>query len=241
MAGAAIPVRCADPLGRHLADQIGKRVKAPDASCKRAEARPPLREYHVQHGRQQQGVRARAYCEMLIRRRGRLRAAGVDDDHAPASCPNVGEPPPHVRRAHQAAVRRQRIRAENQEEVGPVEVGHRNQREVPEHAQRDQHLRQLVGGAGGVDVAGPQRAREGEQVGDSTPGCGRRGCRSRRRPRRGRGAAARGAVLPPRSRGPPPSQPLAMCDRRGQAASGGGPGRDAGRRGRPPSGRRSRG
>ena len=57
------------------------------------------------------------------------------------------------------------VRADDEEEVGPVEVRHRNQREVSEHAQRRQHLRQLVGGARGVEVSRPERLSEGEPVG----------------------------------------------------------------------------
>ena len=105
---------------------------------------------------------------MLAGGLGGLRAARVDHDHASASGANAGEAPPHVGRAHQAAVRCQGVRAEDEEEVGAVDVGHRNQREVSEHAQRREHLRQLVGGAGRVDVPRPERARERQQVGHQT-------------------------------------------------------------------------
>ena len=121
-------------LGWERPDEGGQRVESLDAPGQPAEVRPPLGEDDVQQGREQQGVGARPDGEMLVGRRGSLRAARVDDDHAAAPGPDGGEAPPNVGRAHQAAVGDQGIRAEDEEEVGPVDVRHRNQREVSEHA-----------------------------------------------------------------------------------------------------------
>ena len=130
-----------------------------------AEAHPSLREDHLQHGGQQQGIGARPDGEMFVRRLGGLGAARVDDDHAPPARPDAGEAAAHVGSAHQAAVGNERIGADDEEEVGPVHVRHRDQPEMSEHAQRGQHLRKLVGGARRVDVARPECPPEGEPVG----------------------------------------------------------------------------
>ncbi len=135
------------------------------AACEPAEAHPSLREDHLQHGGQQQGIGARPDCEMLVGRRGGLGTARVDDDHPSAARPNAGEAATHVGSAHQAPVGHDRIRADDEEEVGPVDVRHRDQREVSEHAQRGQHLRKLIGGTRRVDVSRPERPPEGEPVG----------------------------------------------------------------------------
>ena len=75
---------------------------------------------------QEVGVGAGPDEEVLVGLLGRLRAAGVDHDEPPAARPERVEPAGEVGRGHQAAVRRVRVRAEDQEVVGAVEVGHRD-------------------------------------------------------------------------------------------------------------------
>src|SRR5262249_27120385 len=88
----------------------------------------------------------------------------IDDDDAPAARTDAPEATAHVGGGHQAAVRDERVRAEDEEELGPVQIGYWNEREMAEHAQGDEHLRQLVSGARGVDVPRAQRARERQRV-----------------------------------------------------------------------------
>ena len=55
-----------------------------------------------------------------------------------------------------------------EEQIGPIEIGHRNEREMPEHAKRGEHLRQLIGRARRIDVPGPQRPRKRQRVGQQS-------------------------------------------------------------------------
>ena len=142
-------------IGRQVTHERGKGIEMLQARSERSRSDPSLRHDHVQHGRQQQGVAARPDGEMLVGDRGGLGAARVDDNHAPAAPSNPVQAAAHVGSAHQAPVGHDGIRADDEEEVGAVDIRHRDQPEVSEHAQCGQHLRQLIGGARRVDVARP--------------------------------------------------------------------------------------
>ena len=70
----------------------------------------------------------------------------------------------HVGRGHQAAVRDQRVRAEDQQVVGAVDVGDRHGQRRAEHQPGRDLLRHLVDGARRVDVVAAERAQQAARV-----------------------------------------------------------------------------
>ena len=134
---------------------------------------------------QQQRVRAGTDREPFV---GLLRGAaapGVDDDEPPAPRLHRLDPTREVGGRAQAPVRRVGVGAEHDEEVGAVEVGHRDRDRRSEHVPGRHVARHLVDGRRAVALP---RAQPGEQrpVEASSPtGCAPWDCRgTRRAPRR---------------------------------------------------------
>ena len=174
----------------------GKRLDRGDpvgVALEVTEPRAALREQHVQHPEQQVGIAAGGDRDVLGGVRRGLGAARVDDHDGAAARDDRAQPVTRARRRHERPVRHRRVRAEHEHVVGAVEVGDREQREVPEHLGRRQVLRQLVGSTSPSSGCAC-RARGGASARTAPPSCARSGCRSRWPPRRCRGAAA-----PPRN------------------------------------------
>ena len=64
---------------------------------------------------------------MFIRNLGSFRTTWVNNNKAPAALLNRLQTFRHIRHSHNAAVRRQRIAANNQHVIGVVDIWHRNQ------------------------------------------------------------------------------------------------------------------
>ena len=193
IAAASMPVR-----GRR--DSGGKSAPAARGSCVesrrvRLRARPgaaqALGEEHVQQREQQQRVRARADEVVSVGDLGRLGAARVDHHEPAAARAQRLEARADVGRRHQAAVRRDRVGAEEQQELRAVDVGDGQQELVAEHPAGHQVVRQLVDRGGGEVVARAEPLQEVVGVRHQCPSCAPSGCRGRRRPRRGRAFAHR--------------------------------------------------
>ena len=95
--------------------------------------------------------------QVLVGFFGRLRAAGVDDDELASPGPELPDPPRVVGRGHEAAVRRERVRAQDHEVVGAVDVGDRDAQAGAEHEAGRDLFGHLVDGAGRVQVPAPER------------------------------------------------------------------------------------
>ena len=129
-----------------------------------------------------------------------------------------------------------RVGAEDQEVVGPIEIGHRDEREMPEHAKRGEHLRQLIGRARRIHVPRPQRPRERQRVGHQPEVvCDRIAVVHRHRVAPVRLADAH-ADRRPRDPARRPRRPRASASLRGSAARGCDRDRRGDRRARRPSG-----
>ncbi len=86
-------------------------------------------------------------------------AARIEHHDAAAACLDRLQARAHVGRGHQRAVRRERIRAEADEQVAAIDVGHRHEDLVAEHLQRREHVRQLIERRRAVEVLGAERAQ----------------------------------------------------------------------------------
>src|SRR6267378_1700501 len=135
------PNSCVQVPTRPYATAAGAEANS-RASSRMADA--PLLEKDVQQGEQEERIASGADGQMLVRRRGGLGAARVDHHQLAAAFAQVVEPARDATRRHQAAVRSQRIRAQHQEETGPIDVGDRQQHLMAEHLQGGKHVRQLV-------------------------------------------------------------------------------------------------
>ncbi len=120
-----------------------------------------LREDHLEQSRQEVDVGAGPNEVMVVGDLGGLRAARVHQHELAAPGPDVGEPPLHVRRRHQRAVRGQGIAADEQEEVGAVHVGHGQEQLMTEHGPGGDVVRELIHGGGREAALGAERTHEG--------------------------------------------------------------------------------
>ena len=111
---------------------------------------------------QQPGVGARADEVVLVGDLGGLAPARVDDDEAAAAILQRPDPVTHPRRGHDAAVRSERVAADAEEVVGPVDVGDREHPLVAEQLQRRDHVWELIHRGGRVAVLRPERERQRE-------------------------------------------------------------------------------
>ena len=115
-----------DDLGREVARQPRDLVEPVDVPVGVAELHEPFGDERVHEPEQEVRVGARADEEVLVRLLRGLRAARVDDDEPAAARADRAQPSGDVGHRHEAAVRRERVRAEDQQVVGAVEVGDRN-------------------------------------------------------------------------------------------------------------------
>jgi hypothetical protein len=111
--------------------------------------------------RSQEKVRiARGLDEyVLVGDLGRFGAARVDHDHLAAAPANLGEAPLHVGSRHHAAIRHDRVGADDQQIVSAIEVRHRHQHRATEHFFRSEHVWGLISRRSRVQVLGSERAQ----------------------------------------------------------------------------------
>ena len=203
MRSASMPVTGATASGVNGDDGGGDRRRAP-ATCSPTVPRStrPSANEHVRDGGEQVGVGAGPDRPPTRRRLGGPAPPRVDDDDLAAALEDRLDAAGPVGRRGQAAVRRARVGAEHQEEVGAVEVGHR-------HGEATEHEpgRRPPSAAGRPcsprrrwwcrAPSAPARRRAARR------GCGRSGCPGRRRRRRARAVRRRRGGR----RRPPPTPP----------------------------------
>ena len=90
---------------------------------------------------------------VAVGQRGGLGASRVHHHQPAAALPQLLEAPLEARRGHHAAVRDDRVGAEDQQVVGAIDVGHRQQQLVAEHQGRRNVVRQLIDRGRRVAVA----------------------------------------------------------------------------------------
>ena len=118
-------------------EPVGERRQVPQADAL-------LLEEDLQQGEQEERIAPGADGQMLVRRRGSLGAARVDHHQLAAAFAQVVEPARDATRRHQTPVRGEGIRAQHEEEAGPIDVGDRQQHLMAEHLQGGEHVRELV-------------------------------------------------------------------------------------------------
>ena len=120
-----------------LRDAISERLKSP-------RLREPFGEHHLQQRQQQQRITARPDEVMRVGQRGRFGTSRIDHHNASAARPYRRESIGDAGRRHEAAVRHRRIGAEDQQMVGAVQIGDRDQQRMTEHHHRRDVRGQLV-------------------------------------------------------------------------------------------------
>ena len=140
-----------------------------------------LGEQHVHEREQEEGVGAGPDEQVLVGLLGGLRAARVDDDELPAARRAAPRAGPGSRARSEAAVRRERVRAEHQQVVGAVEVGDGIDERGAEHQPGRHLLRHLVDRARRVNTfVRAERLQRAPGRSTRPRGCARSGCRGRR-------------------------------------------------------------
>ena len=134
-----------NPLWRELTHQRCQRVEVLDATFETAGVDHSLRKHHMQHRGEQERVGSRPNRDMLVGCLGRLGPPRIDDNHTSPAIADRTKTTPHVRSRHQAAIRHDRVGAEDEEEICPIEIRDRDERLVATHAKGDEHLRNLIG------------------------------------------------------------------------------------------------
>lgn len=98
----------------------------------------------MQEPEHQEGIGAGADEQVLIGEIGGLGATGIYQHHlAPARADGL-EPLPNGGRRHDAAVGRRGVGAEDQHEIGAIDVGDGQKELVAEHRERHEHVREVV-------------------------------------------------------------------------------------------------
>ncbi|MNZ59188.1 hypothetical protein D3C78_772180 [compost metagenome] len=128
-------------------------------------ARQAFAEQGIEQAEQQRRIASRADKQMLVGNRRCLAAPRVDHHHLAAPCLNRLQTLFHVRHGHDAAIGGQRVAAQDQHEIGVVDVGNRQQQPMAVHQMTGQVMGQLVDRSRGVAVAGFQQAEEIVAVG----------------------------------------------------------------------------
>ncbi len=126
----------------------------------------PLGDDRVDDAEEEVGVRARPDEEVLVGFLGRLRPARVHHDEAPAAFADRPQPARNVRHGHEAAVRRERVRTEDEDVVGAVQVGHGHGERATEHEPGAHLLRHLVDRAGAEHVRRPEALQQDPTLDD---------------------------------------------------------------------------
>ena len=122
-------------------------------------------EQGIEQPEQQRRIATRAHEQMLIGNRRRFAAARIDHHHFAAPGLNRLQAFFHIRHGHDAAVGGQRIAAQDQHEIGVIDVRNRQQQTVAVHQMAGQVMRQLVDRRRGKPVTGFQQAQKVIAVG----------------------------------------------------------------------------
>ena len=149
-----------DALGREPSRRCSQLRQSVAEALEVAQVGAVLLENHVQQRKHQKCIRPGTDSEVLVGGRSGFGTARVHHHQLSAARAKLIEPARDTAGRHQAAVRYQRIGPEDEEEAGPIDVRHRQQRLMAEHLQRRQHVRQLIDGSGGEPRARTQGARE---------------------------------------------------------------------------------
>ena len=173
MRSAGIPVTGATRSGDQSRAAC-RRVSTPSRWLGEAtEPHQLLVEQGVHHRQQQRRIGARGDGQPLVGLGGGGGAHRVDDDHG-VDAPDDAH---HVGRGQQRALRGRGVGAHDDEQVGALDVGHRESPPVSEHQVRREVLGPLVDGARRVadrDAGHPQQhpgvAAERERVGQRVAG-----------------------------------------------------------------------
>ena len=181
MSAAAMPQAPSTASGVNGAQASIDDVEPRHEVVGRAERHEALLDDHLHHRHEEVGVGPGAHRHPLGGRLGGAGPAGVDDDELPAPLDELLEPAGPVRRGGQAAVRRERVGAEHEQVVGPVDVGDRHVERAAEHQGGGDLLGPLVDRRRREEVLRPQRPQDRPAGRAGRPGCGRWGCRRRRR------------------------------------------------------------
>jgi hypothetical protein len=118
-----------------------------------------LVEQRSYHPGEQRGVGAGPDGHVPVGPVGGPRAPGIDDDDASAAAPDPGEAPGPVGRGGEAAVRLERVRSQQQQEVRAVEVGDGDDQRVAEDEAARHVLRHLVDGRAEKTLRVPRSER----------------------------------------------------------------------------------
>ncbi|MNQ66331.1 hypothetical protein D3C85_808210 [compost metagenome] len=122
-------------------------------------------EQGIEQAEQQRCITARAYEQMLVGNRRRFTTARIDHHHLATPGLYRLQAFLHIRHGHDAAVRSQWIAAQDQHEIGVVDVRDRQQQTVAVHQMTGQVMGQLIDRRRGKPVAGFQQAEEVIAVG----------------------------------------------------------------------------
>ncbi len=104
----------------------------------------PLVDHRVRDRGEQQRIGPRTDRDPLVGLLRGARQAGIDHDQPASTGPHRLDTPGEVGCRTHAAVRRIRVRAEDHQVVGAVEIGHRDRHRRPEHVARGDVPRHLV-------------------------------------------------------------------------------------------------
>ena len=168
-AGAAFGV-----LGGDLAHERRHRVDAVDIGVGTAGVGQSLLDDDVRHRREQEGIGARPDEDVLIGDIGGLGATRIHDHETATALPQPLQSTLDVRSGHDRAVGHERVAADHEEEVGAVDIGHRQEQRRAEEQVRQQVLRLLVDARGGIAIAGAEGRQELRDIDDRCPAVGDR-------------------------------------------------------------------
>ena len=187
-ASAGIPLTCSASSGVNARDRVTHPVDAVDVGRRAGEV---AREQLAHDREEDRRVRAGTDEVVLV---GDLRGLGparVEHDESPTARGELASAPREVRNGPQGAVRGHRVVADEHEEVGAVDVGHREEELVAVERPGDDLVGQLVDRRRGEAVPRAQQAHEGGVVGQGTEAVDVRVAEVDRDARRPRARAAR--------------------------------------------------
>jgi hypothetical protein len=151
-------------LRRERRDQLADALDPGDMVREPAQPDPADHEQLVHHAEQQIHVGTRPDRHVPVGRPRGPAASRIDDHELPAPGLQRLESPGHVRHRPEAPVRRVRVGAEDEQEVGPVDVRYRHRQRPAEEVPAGDVLGHLVQRRGGVDVARPERLAQRARV-----------------------------------------------------------------------------
>ena len=119
---------------------------------------------HAVHGEQQGAVGSRSRGDMPVGHLGGTCPVRIQHDHPPAAFADRFELSSEIGCRSETSVGHQRISADDDQIVGPVEIRNRERHRGTEHVTARDVLGHLVQGAGGEDIAGAQGPDDGRHV-----------------------------------------------------------------------------